>query len=158
MSFPSSRKRIITEVTADYIPLIDKDYLTKRQKGSGPLITISKEDMQSIPAEGWRDKQDLILPVICNEALPQDVRTGNTLNLRMEFSMCLMSRGFCFASSAEALFNLAGASRPTFEIRTSIREINLREYYHFAISKDSKIRLKYHFWKTALRLSYNSQS
>jgi hypothetical protein len=55
---------------------MDEAYLTKRQKGSGPLTTISKEDVQSIPAEGWQGKQDLILPIICNEALPQDVRTG----------------------------------------------------------------------------------
>jgi hypothetical protein len=76
-SFPSSRKRIITEVTADHIPSMDEAYLTKRQKGSGPLTTMSKEDVQSIPAEGWQDRQDLILPVTCNEALPQDVRAGS---------------------------------------------------------------------------------
>jgi hypothetical protein len=52
------------------------------------------------------------------------VPEGNTLKLWMEFSMCLMSLGFCFASSVEALFDLAGVSKPIFEIRTSIREIN----------------------------------
>ncbi|RFN54792.1 hypothetical protein FIE12Z_930 [Fusarium flagelliforme] len=75
-SFPSKRKRIITEVTAGHIPPMDEAYLTKRRKVSGPLTTMSKEDVQSIPTEGWQDKQDFILPVTCNEALPQDVRTG----------------------------------------------------------------------------------
>ncbi|EXK26248.1 hypothetical protein FOMG_17150 [Fusarium oxysporum f. sp. melonis 26406] len=74
-SFPFNRKRIMTEVTAGHISPMDEAYLTKRQKGSGPLTTMSKEDVQSIPADDWQDKQDLILPITCNEALPQDVRS-----------------------------------------------------------------------------------
>jgi hypothetical protein len=76
----------------------------------------------------------------------------------MEFSMCSKSLGFCFASSVEAPFDLAGASKPTFEIGTSTREINLREYYRFVIGKRFKIRLRYHFQKMVVRLSHNSQS
>ncbi|KAH7231121.1 hypothetical protein BKA59DRAFT_504581 [Fusarium tricinctum] len=55
--------------------------------------------------------------------------------------MCSKSLGFCFASSVEAPFDLAGASKPTFEIGISTREINLREYYRFVIGKRFKIRL-----------------
>lgn len=86
------------------------------------------------------------------------VPEANILKSRMEFSMCLISLGFCFASSVDALFNLAEVSKTTFEIRISTREINLREYYRFAISKRFKIRPRYHFRKMVVRPSRNSQS
>jgi hypothetical protein len=56
------------------------------------------------------------------------------------------------------LSDLAEASKPTFEIYTSTREISSRRYCLFAISKDFKIQPRYHFLRMVARPSHNSQS
>jgi hypothetical protein len=56
------------------------------------------------------------------------------------------------------LFDLAEASKPTFEICTSTREISSRGYYLFAISKDSRIQPRCQFRRMVVRLYRNYQS
>ncbi|KAM5358751.1 hypothetical protein ACJA88_015294 [Fusarium oxysporum] len=73
----TSEKRAIAEVVADHIHSMDEAHSAKRQKGSKPLITSSERNLQSLSAQAWQDRKDLILPTACSENLPQDVHAGS---------------------------------------------------------------------------------
>jgi hypothetical protein len=75
--FPANRKRAITEVIADHSLTTDEVHPAKRQEGSGPLTTSSVQNLQSLPIEGWQDRQDQGLPATRSEVPLPAVHAGN---------------------------------------------------------------------------------
>ncbi|KAH7199034.1 uncharacterized protein B0J16DRAFT_360609 [Fusarium flagelliforme] len=72
-----NEKRAIAEVATDHTLLMDEAHSAKRQKGSGPLVILSKQDLQSLSENGRPDGQDQVLPSISGEIPSQDVHDEN---------------------------------------------------------------------------------
>ncbi|KAK2122363.1 hypothetical protein NOF04DRAFT_1374394 [Fusarium oxysporum II5] len=64
---PANRKRAITEVIADHPFTADEGHSAKRQDGCGPSMTLSEQNLQSLPIDRWEDRQDQVIPAICSK-------------------------------------------------------------------------------------------
>ncbi|KAH7459124.1 hypothetical protein FOMA001_g20247 [Fusarium oxysporum f. sp. matthiolae] len=74
---PANRKRAITEVIADHPFTADEGHSSKRQDASGPLTTSSEQNLQSLPIDGWEDRQDQVIPAICSKVPLSAVHAGD---------------------------------------------------------------------------------